>query len=886
MRHLLAALLLGSTIPIHIVAEPCGVASFQAGPLLPLPPGGSVSQILTADFDRDGRPDLLFLMTTGMTGPPTYTWVRWLARPDGTFTETVLPLDPAISSVTIADVDGDGWPDLVALRRGDSGPAAQALQVLRNDHHGGFTALAPFGQRDGLLALPAFGDVTGDGKLDLVTSTQDPATPEHAILLVFPGDGSGGFGAARETAWDTGVDFYDQQIVLADVDGDGKLDAVVGTTFGFHAVGFLDLLRGDGAGFTYAGLFANSCGLTGLATGDFDRDGRADVVWGGQCTLGSGDVGIASGAPAGLPLTSFGLSTGQAPGGFSVADFNADGAADLAFHEYNPSGGLNGPPGFVHVFLATPVGELTGDARLDAYGPFAVADLDGDGRPDIVTVACAASSCGVVIHRNTCADVTSPAATLLVPAAVSLWGAAGTRYETDLTLLNAGAATATIGISQTTYSGAGGGFLQTVTLPAGHVVTLSSSAPEGPARLRLAPEDGGPLRLAVNGVAASDVTATARVTISKVGAPGLAGVAFEARDVGDAFTTTSWIPWLAQDGSDRTNLAVVNAGGDVDGPVTLRVTLTSSDVATPGSTTLPDITLQPGHAFQWNRVLSASGLSAKSGWATIERVSATGRYVAYAVVNDETTSDGSIVEAVPSTAAGNRWQILVPAVVGNDRYLTELVLLNVDASPRRLHLQFFSGGLSRKKPPLTIEVPARAQLRFEDIVVTLRAADALDGLAIGENAAGGLVLSPETIDGTTSGILAVARTRTRDGYGVTYAGQASDFWFTGRGRVAPARQDAGSRTNLTLMLPVQDPNVRASFLVDVIDPNGRRAGRMKVELGSFEWRQKDAVLRDLAPGLMNGWIWVHKGLAVAYGVLNDGGSAGTGTGDGTFLLAR
>ena len=61
----------------------------------------------------------------------------------------------------------------------------------------------------------------------------------------------------------------------------------------------------------------------------------------------------------------------------------------------------------------------------------------------------------------------------------------------------------------------------------------------------------------------------------------------------------------------------------------------------PLSRRLPDVVIPPGGFHQIDQILVSNGLSLANGYVRIERVSGTGPYYAYAVINDESNSDGS-----------------------------------------------------------------------------------------------------------------------------------------------------------------------------------------------------------------------------------------------------
>lgn len=105
------------------------------------------------------------------------------------------------------------------------------------------------------------------------------------------------------------------------------------------------------------------------------------------------------------------------------------------------------------------------------------------------------------------------------------------------------------------------------------------------------------------------------------------------------------VPGLREDSGFRSNVAVANPEPDGGPEVALTVTFhQASDGSAIG--TLPPVTLPPGRRFQWNRPLSQIGYGGDA-WAEVRRVGGSGRFVAYGVVNDNVTSDGTLL---PMTA--------------------------------------------------------------------------------------------------------------------------------------------------------------------------------------------------------------------------------------------
>jgi len=101
------------------------------------------------------------------------------------------------------------------------------------------------------------------------------------------------------------------------------------------------------------------------------------------------------------------------------------------------------------------------------------------------------------------------------------------------------------------------------------------------------------------------------------------------------------VPGLREDAGFRSNVAVANPEPDGGPVVTLEVTLhQASDGSVIG--VLPQVTLPPGRRFQWNRPLSHIGYGGDA-WAEVRRAGGSGRFVAYGVVNDNATSDGTLL---------------------------------------------------------------------------------------------------------------------------------------------------------------------------------------------------------------------------------------------------
>ncbi len=160
-------------------------------------------------------------------------------------------------SVTTADLNGDGTPDLIVADR-DGG-----VSVLLGNGSGGFSAAKTYAAGP-MSESVTTADVNGDGKQDLIVAD---GTFGVFVLL---GNGSGAFSAA--TSYAAGPDAF--SVTTADVNGDGKQDLIVAD---FN--GGVSLLLGNGSGgFSAATTYAAGVQPHSVTTADVNGDGTPDVI--------------------------------------------------------------------------------------------------------------------------------------------------------------------------------------------------------------------------------------------------------------------------------------------------------------------------------------------------------------------------------------------------------------------------------------------------------------------------------------------------------------------------------------------------------------------------------------------------------------------------------
>jgi Vibrio cholerae sialidase, lectin insertion/FG-GAP-like repeat len=267
--------------------------------------GNTISNVSTAitplgsgsvtwgDFDNDGRQDLL---VTGIpasgNAPSSQIW----RNTGGGFTNINAGL-PGVwaGSSAWGDFDNDGRLDLILTGATNSYATNGIAQIWRNTGTG-FTNLDA-GLPGVCYSSAAWGDYDNDGRLDLLLAGTTNGVASGAICQVWHNTGHGFTNLNLNLP---GV--YLGTVAWGDYDNDGRLDILLtGTTNGSASGAIAEVWRNTGSGFTnldlglpgvYNPMFFDGISSGTAAFGDYDNDGRLDILLCGTTTDGSGLCGV------------------------------------------------------------------------------------------------------------------------------------------------------------------------------------------------------------------------------------------------------------------------------------------------------------------------------------------------------------------------------------------------------------------------------------------------------------------------------------------------------------------------------------------------------------------------------------------------------------------
>jgi hypothetical protein len=275
--------------------------------------------------------------------------------------------DPVIS---LEDVTGDGHLDLVTCGQ-------HGVGVKPGAANGSFGTLVGYLKGQAMRDVH-WKDVDGDGIADMVAASADR-------VLVLPGLAGGGYGIAVASQTSTETTSFG----VGDISGDGKADIVEGFSDGREHALSIQLGAGDGT-FGAPKPLATPYEASGPHLVDLDGDGHLDLVlyvnefeekYGAGVLLGDGKGGFGA-------METYTVGRDLEPADIEVGDMNGDGIPDLvldmALEGDTDLGILLGRgDGTFRQAKKTAVWSFMPKSYEDEFYSIALGDFDGDGKTDV-----------------------------------------------------------------------------------------------------------------------------------------------------------------------------------------------------------------------------------------------------------------------------------------------------------------------------------------------------------------------------------------------------------------------------------------------------------------------------------------------------------------------
>jgi hypothetical protein len=361
---------------------------------------GAPVYVTTADLNGDGKPDLIvsdsdnfgvFLNTT-IPGSATASYGARQIFTTGNNSETI----------AIADVNGDGKLDVLVGARD-----ANNIWLFMNTTAtgaGGVSFAPPQKFATGLDPRSIISlDLNGDGKPDLIAANRNANTVSVLLNTTATGATTASFAAQQTFATGTKPIW----VTAADINGDGKPDLIVANNTSVGTISVLLNTTVPGAAipsFATQQVFAAGFYPQNITTADINNDGKPDVILANPGSSSAVSV-LLNTTAAGAAMATFAaqqsFATNQSAYAVTAADLNGDGKRDLIVANFSYVA-----PGSISILRnttalgATTASFATQQAVTTGVSNFstAVADLNGDGKPDIVTANSQDKSLSVLLN--------------------------------------------------------------------------------------------------------------------------------------------------------------------------------------------------------------------------------------------------------------------------------------------------------------------------------------------------------------------------------------------------------------------------------------------------------------------------------------------------------
>ena len=278
-----------------------GVGPAMLAPAFSIPTGGVAKDVVAADFNLDGRMDLVASNGTSV--------LVYLANDHGGFFDPLtLTAGLTPSAVLVRDFNNDAKLDIVCANTGTND-----VSVFPGHNDGTFSPAIASSAGTGTTMISA-ADFNADAKLDLISGN-----PNVRNVTLLTGDGAGNFARVNLFATSTVI----SHVLATDLDADGTPEIVVCGT----GENFVRVYKRVAGAWTPTNHTVAS-GVSQAAAADIDADGKLDLV---VLARTSSQLGVLKGIGDGTFEAARTFATGFSPARMSVGDLDADSDLDVAY---------------------------------------------------------------------------------------------------------------------------------------------------------------------------------------------------------------------------------------------------------------------------------------------------------------------------------------------------------------------------------------------------------------------------------------------------------------------------------------------------------------------------------------------------------------------------
>ena len=337
--------------------------------------GDAPFEIVLGDVNGDGRLDIVVSnqYIPNNTSHGSVGVLLAQATPVGSFAPAVAYSTTGSGrtmGIALGDVNGDGRLDMVATSQ-----LSATISVLLNSATapGTFTT-SPSYVTYGTLNFLALGDLNGDGRLDIVA----PDSNSNQVYVLLGSTTAGSFNT--KVSYSIG-NSGPEGTVIADVTGDGRPDIITGNDVGPQVSVLAGSATAPGTFLPGVAYGDRDLGTIGVSVGDVNKDGKPDIV---TANRGTNTVGVLLATAGGFaPAVTYSCPNAH-PDFVKLGDINGDGWLDIVANNHTTKG--------LSIFLGNPTQPGTFAPELiypTTIYPLGVAlgDLNGDQRLDMVAAS-------------------------------------------------------------------------------------------------------------------------------------------------------------------------------------------------------------------------------------------------------------------------------------------------------------------------------------------------------------------------------------------------------------------------------------------------------------------------------------------------------------------